>query len=182
MLPVCGRRSSVVRRALGSEVVVVPPEFFEANTTLSGNNRVHILDMSKRLSVGILGYGALGKHMYDAIKGDASISRFFEISFVWNRTTDALAGLPEVEICSNLDDVPCRGADIVVEVSHPSVSIAVAVKVMESGGNFVCGSPTCFSDPNIEEALRKSAATGDGKGNGALYVPVGALWGAADLR
>jgi len=135
-----------------------------------------------KLQVGILGFGALGQHMYDAISSDPAIARFMQVSFVWNRSAAALEGLPAEQRCTDLEEVPGRGADIVVEVSHPSITVAMAARVIAAGGNFVCGSPTCFADPAVEAALRTAAAAGNGAGKGAMYVPVGALWGAADLQ
>jgi aspartate dehydrogenase len=135
-----------------------------------------------KLRVGILGFGALGQHMYEAISSDDAVSCRLEIAFVWNRSLDALESIPTELRCTSLDDVVLRNADIVVEVSHPSVSVKLAVDVMQAGGIFVVGSPTCFSDPEVEKSFRNAASIGDGKGNGALYVPVGALWGAADLQ
>eukprot|EP00605_Chrysophyceae_sp_TOSAG23-4_P000002 GSChrysophyteH1.ASY1.ANO1.2.1 assembled CDS len=87
-----------------------------------------------KLSVGILGFGALGKHMYDTIKNDASVAQFFEISFVWNRSADVLEVLPVKERCDDLNEVPLKGADIVVEVCHPSISVAIATKAMANRG------------------------------------------------
>ena len=42
------------------------------------------------------------------------------------------------------------------------------------------GSPTAMADPLIEKAMRNVAEKTEYKG--ALYIPVGALWGANDLQ
>jgi aspartate dehydrogenase len=138
----------------------------------------------KKLRVGILGFGALGMHIYDAITTDPSVSSRLEIAYVWNRSPAALDRIPSTLRLESLDDVPnaAPAADIVIEVSHPSISASLAERVLRAGGNFVVGSPTCFADPAVEAALRAAAAIGNGKGAGGLYIPVGALWGAADLQ
>ena len=138
---------------------------------------VNMADRKQR--VGILGFGSLGQHMYHAITTDAAISAKMEIAFVWNRSASALEKVPAALRITSLDEVCSKRADIVVEVSHPSITVAMAVKVMEAGGNFVVGSPTALADPAVEIALRNAAGS---KGYGALYIPVGALWGAADLQ
>jgi len=133
-----------------------------------------------KLKVGILGFGALGKHIYDAILQDESVSRQFEVCYVWNRTASVLeeGGVPEALREVNLENVVLRGADIVLEVAHPMVTVAIAAAVMRAGGNFMCGSPTCLADPTVEASLRAASS----EGPGALYLPAGALWGASDLQ
>lgn len=135
----------------------------------------------KKLKVGILGFGSLGQHLYDAITTDCNISARMEVAFVWNRSAEVLSRVPqEIRMSSadSLEGICSRQADIVVEVSHPSISKLLAVKVMQSGANFVVGSPTVFADLAVERAMREAACAG----GGSLYVPVGALWGAADLH
>jgi aspartate dehydrogenase len=138
---------------------------------------------SSKLRVGILGFGALGQHIYETIRSDPSVSARMEVLYVWNRSsTAALEALgSEVAMSSmqSLEEVPSLGADIVVEVSHPSISVMLAAKVMAAGSNFCCGSPTALADTALETSLREAASK---DGNGALYIPVGALWGASDLQ
>ena len=50
---------------------------------------------------------------------------------------------------------------------------------MKAGADFVVGSPTALADGEVESLLRQVANSEDG---GALYIPVGALWGASDLQ
>jgi len=68
---------------------------------------------------------------------------------------------------------------MIVEVCHPSVSVALCTKAMGKGIDFVCGSPTCFSDEAFERSVRACALQDS---SGSCYVPVGALWGASDLQ
>lgn len=129
--------------------------------------------------VGILGFGALGQHLYDSIAENSDIGTLLEVAFVWNRSADALERVPEELRLANIEDCSARGADVVVEVCHPSVSATYAVLVMQGGADFVVGSPTALADSEIESAIRSVANSEEG---GSLYIPVGALWGASDLQ
>jgi predicted dinucleotide-utilizing enzyme len=132
----------------------------------------------KRRKVGILGFGALGQHMYTSILNDAAVAAKLEVVFVWNRSPDALSQLPAELRLASLEDAVSRGADVVVEVAHPKVAAQIGAAIMASGADFVIGSPTALADPDCEKNLRAAAA----KGPGALYMPAGALWGATDLQ
>jgi predicted dinucleotide-utilizing enzyme len=113
-----------------------------------------------KLKVGLLGFGSLGQHIYEAITSDAQISSRMEVQYIWNRSSGALDTfeIPHSLRLNNLEDAPSLGADIVIEVSHPNVSKQLAVPVMQSGGNFVVGSPTALADHNTEMAMREAAA------------------------
>ena len=112
--------------------------------------------------VGILGFGALGQHLYDAIVEDSAVGAQLEISFVWNRSVEALHRVPEELRLNNIEECGSRGADIVVEVCHPSISAKFAVPVMEAGGDFVVGSPTALADQDVESAIRSVANSKNG--------------------
>lgn len=134
--------------------------------------------MVKR-KVGILGFGALGQHLYDSIVESEEVGKDMEIAWVWNRSAAALERVPENLRLANVDDCATGGADVVVEVSHPTISAKYAGLVMKAGADFVVGSPTALADAEVEASIREIANTGEG---GALYIPVGALWGASDLQ
>ena len=139
-----------------------------------------------KLKVGILGFGSLGQFMYDAIVDDASISSRFEIAWVWNRSSGPLERISAKEKrVSGMDKLEkiwdeCDRADIVVEVSHPSISVLLAASMIRSGANFVIGSPTALADVDAERTIRETAL--DTSNSGACYIPAGALWGASDLQ
>lgn len=126
------------------------------------------------VQVGILGYGALGKHLYETLLTQDD----FEVKFIWNRTKEALAGLPAGLALDSLDEVPSQDVDLVVEVSHPSISAQLAAKCLRNGSDFFVGSPTAMADVAVEKEMR-NAAVENGR---ALYIPSGALWGAADIQ
>jgi predicted dinucleotide-utilizing enzyme len=130
-------------------------ELFDARNMISPAKLVGV-----KLKVGLLGFGSLGQHIYEAITSDATISSKMEVQYVWNRSSSPLDqfGIPDNLRLKKLEDAPLHGADIVIEVSHPNVSKQLAVPVMQSGGNFVVGSPTALADHDTELAMRKAAA------------------------
>lgn len=136
--------------------------------------------MAERRKVGILGFGALGQHIYDSITESEEISAQFEVAFVWNRSVEAMERLPvdlrllDIEGCSK------AGADVIIEVCHPSIAQKYGPAIMQAGADFIVGSPTALADSSCEATMRSVAE--DDAYKGALYIPVGALWGASDLQ
>jgi aspartate dehydrogenase len=133
----------------------------------------------KRRRVGIVGFGHLGEFLLNKMLHDPRGREAFELAFVWNRSAVKVAAsglVPPEAICTDLADVAAFAPDVIVEVCHPDV-------VREHGAAFLAvadfymGSPTAFADAGTEAALRAAAAAGPH----GLYVPSGALWGAADI-
>lgn len=147
---------------------------------------------SKRVRVGIVGFGQLGQFIAEKLLFDAAAAHAgLELAFVWNRTTERLAQplaytatssegaearwtLPAALHCTDLHAVASYGAHLIVEVAHPAVALAHGAAWL-SHAALLIGSPAALSDAALESALR-SAATSH-----PLLVPVGALWGAEDL-
>lgn len=86
--------------------------------------------MGKR-RVGIVGYGALGKFLYNKLTTDDSVKNDYEIAFVWNRSIERLGVLDESIVCRDLEDFPKFSADIIVEVCHPKVSVEWGPKFLK---------------------------------------------------
>lgn len=102
-----------------------------------------------------------------------------QVAFVWNRTPSKLDGeVPAELVCTNLDDFAKFGADVIVEVAHPSITRSHGAAFIAAADFFV-GSPTAFADAELEAAIRKAAAAEVAHG---VYVPSGALWGATDIQ
>ena len=70
------------------------------------------------LKVGILGFGHLGRHLYDAAQAEGA---GFEIAFLWNRNEAALKerGVPPALWLDSLDNIAEKVADVVVEARAP---------------------------------------------------------------
>ena len=139
------------------------------------------MDPTPRIRVGVVGYGSLGKYLVDAILDDPACSSKFELAFVWNRTAERViadARIPAECRLADLDDFASKGADLIAEVSHPSITASHGARFL-SGAHFFCGSPTAFADPAVEAAIFGEARNATGFG---LVIPVGAMWGAPDIQ
>lgn len=94
------------------------------------------------------------------LHGDAKDA--FELCFVWNRTVDKITADSDINsslILENLDDFATRDADLIVEVSHPSITIKYGEAFLQHA-DFMAGSPTAFADSDFETRVRKLANEG----------------------
>jgi aspartate dehydrogenase len=125
--------------------------------------------------VGIVGTGALGLYLIDAILADSR----FTLAFVWNRTAGRIpACVPLEAVCTDLHTVGAFAPDVIVEVCHPDVTAEWGEAFLDAADLYV-GSPTAFADATVAARLRAAAASNAG-GRG-LYVAAGALWGGPDI-
>eukprot|EP01098_Paradermamoeba_levis_P000785 TRINITY_DN10917_c0_g1_i1.p1 TRINITY_DN10917_c0_g1~~TRINITY_DN10917_c0_g1_i1.p1 ORF type:complete len:312 (-),score=118.89 TRINITY_DN10917_c0_g1_i1:62-997(-) len=132
---------------------------------------------TKRVRIGIVGYGSLGQYMTEKILGHPDL----ELAFVWNRNLDKVhsdARIEKSKILENLTDIGKFNVDFIVEVAHPNISKQFGGLFLEHGNYFI-GSPTCFADAEVEKELRDRSEKNN-KGNG-VYVPTGAFWGVKDI-
>ena len=129
-----------------------------------------------KMRIVIVGYGKLGRYMAHAILEDEKVAAQAEIAFVWNRSAAALAEdemLPVSTHLADLADFESRGATLIVEVAHPSISRDWGARFLESA-DYMVGSPTALADPALESLLREAAASNGG--NHGLFIPSVALW------
>ena len=94
---------------------------------------------------------------HEILEGNASAD--YELAFVWNRTSSKIREDPKISpdlILENLADFPDRKADLIIEVSHPSIIADWGDKFLQHA-DFLAGSPTAFASSEVEERLRKAA-------------------------
>jgi len=130
-------------------------------------------------SLGIVGYGSVGKYLLNKVQETGD----FTIAFIWNRSVDKLKGDAAVKpewILENLDDFETRGADVIVEVAHPSITKTHGPRFIAAADYYI-GSPTALADNATEDACMAVAGADKASPHG-LYVPAGALWGSMDIR
>ena len=131
--------------------------------------------------VGIVGYGSLGRYLTAHVLSDAGTRAGLELAFVWNRTPARVAEDPDPRVraalLEDLAQFASRGADLIVEVAHPSITGAHGPAFL-SAADYFCGSPTCFANLAVEQAARAAVAA-HGR---ALFLPAGALWGSKDIQ
>lgn len=130
-------------------------------------------------SLGIVGYGSVGKYLLQKIQETGD----FTIAFVWNRSVDKLKNDESIKpewILENLDDFASRGADVIVEVAHPDITATYGAQFIKAADYFI-GSPTALANKSTEEKCLAAANEEKSTPRG-LYVPAGALWGSLDIR
>ncbi|XP_040565415.1 aspartate dehydrogenase domain-containing protein [Lepeophtheirus salmonis] len=125
-------------------------------------------------SVGIVGFGNLGKHLYEFINESPNL----RVAFVWNRTAsvfDSSLKVPKDLILHHLEDIVLRQPDIIVEVAHPNITHKYGELFLKNADTML-GSPTALADPILKAKLLAAC-----KMHG-LYIPSGAFWGGEDIR
>jgi predicted dinucleotide-utilizing enzyme len=83
------------------------------------------------------------------------LSCFDQIAFVWNRTFARVEEdsriTPEQQL-QDLDDFASKGADLIVEAAHPSISRTHGPRFLATA-DYLIGSPTCFADIETDKFL-----------------------------
>lgn len=136
-----------------------------------------------RRRVGIVGFGAVGKYLADAVQNDPVASSALELAFVCEPMSPgavAASGLFEPAVClEDLAGFRSKEADLIVEVAHASVSARYGPAFLEHA-DYMPASITAFVDDTVEKACREVAES-PAQEHG-LYIPSGALWGARDIQ
>lgn len=86
--------------------------------------------------------------------------------------------LPPGVALDELSNFVARGADLIVEVAHPSISQQFGAQFLRHA-DYMVASVTAFADRGTEAAMRAASISGAGHG---IYIPAGALWGARDIQ
>lgn len=128
----------------------------------------------KKRRVGIVGYGHIGKYLVEEILKRNDL----ELSFVWNRTSEALRNkVDDRYILDDLSSIEKRTPDLIVEVAHPSITVEFGESFLDVA-DYMIGSPTALANSDVEKRLRWKASSG----SYGIYIPSGALWGGADIK
>jgi len=137
---------------------------------------------ARRRRVGLVGYGAVGRYLARAIQQDPVCRERLELAFVCNpRTPSVVRDDPSLPVGVALDalaDFASRGADLIVEVAHPTISEQYGAQFLEHA-DYLPSSVTAFANAETERAMREASESGQGHG---IYIPSGALWGARDIQ
>lgn len=130
--------------------------------------------IKKKRRVGIVGYGHIGKYLVEEILKRDDL----ELSFVWNRTSEALRNkIDDRYILEDLSSFAERTPDLIVEVAHPSITVEFGESFLDVA-DYMVGSPTALANSDVENRLRWKASSG----SHGIYIPSGALWGGADIK
>lgn len=124
--------------------------------------------------IGILGLGFIGSDVYRRIR--EGLAPHLELAFVWNRNPARLSGVPrelQLEDLAHFDEF---GADLIVELCHPSVTRDHGVAFLHKA-DYMISSVTALADDALCRSLEQAAVTGARR----LFLPHGALVGADAL-
>ena len=139
-------------------------------------------NMNKKRRVGFVGYGFLGKNLVKMLLEDKNAQDIMELAFVTdlacpsNVMDDPI--LPQECKAENLDKWQKYNADLIVEVSHPSVSKNWGAEFLKEA-DYMLASTTCFADADTERILKAAANELNGHG---VYMTAGALFGSLDIQ
>ncbi len=128
-----------------------------------------------RRRVGLIGFGFIGRQVYERIAGD--LSPGLDIAFVHNRSEAALAAVPQALRLPHMDDMARFEADLVVEMAHPSYTERWGEGIL-TRSDYLPLSVTALADDALREALVRQARSA----GTSLAVPHGALMGLDSLR
>jgi predicted dinucleotide-utilizing enzyme len=124
--------------------------------------------------VGIAGFGYIGRYVYERMLDEPEAG--LAPAFVWNRSPDRLADIPETLVLDDLAQAAERRADLIVELAHPEIT-------REHGAGFLAHadymplSVSALVDPALEASLRDACAAAGTR----LLIPHGALVGVDNL-
>src|SRR6516164_6123717 len=124
--------------------------------------------------IGLIGFGFIGRELYRAIASGAHPD--LEIAFVWNRSAQRLAEVPEAPRLSDLTRTEERGADLVIESAHPVITRQHGRAIL-ARADYMPLSVTALVDDALRTALLATARSASHR----LLLPQGALIGADAL-
>ncbi len=128
----------------------------------------------RKVRIGVAGYGYIGRHLCEAIASHPDWG--LELAFVWNRSPERLASLPESLHLADLGDARERSPDLIVECSHPQVSIEHGEAFL-AFADYLPLSVNALSDEETRQALVAAAESSRHR----LMIPHGALIGLDNL-
>ena len=138
---------------------------------------------SQRRRVGIVGFGAVGKYLANAILKDPACQETLELAFVCEPVDPgavvASGTVPKEAALDDLADFASKDADLIVEVAHASISERYGAAFLQNA-DYMPASTTAFADAKLEAQL--VAVARDTSTTHGLYLPSGALWGARDIQ
>ncbi len=127
------------------------------------------------MRIGIIGYGFIGRHLYQRIMSGAEPG--VSVAFVWNRSRGKMTNVPLGLILGDLAHFAERRADLILEVAHPSVTRLHGAEFLQHA-DYLLTSVTALADDALRESLTATAQHSRRR----LLVPHGALVGLDALH
>ena len=131
-----------------------------------------------------MGFGAVGKYLASAVVNDPACKSGMELAFVCEPMDPGAVAASGIFndhsiVLEDLGSFATKGADIIVEVAHASISERFGAAFLKNA-DYMPASITALVDPSVEEALLTEAH--NTASEFGLYLPSGALWGARDIQ
>ena len=121
------------------------------------------------LKIGLIGFGFIGKNLFDALPVAAPE---LIIDFVFDRDPARLQNLRPSQRLDNLTEIANLAVDLVVEAAHPDVTQDHGIAILQSA-DYLPLSLTALADDELYDGLQKTAAQFGKK----LFIPHGATIG-----
>jgi len=129
---------------------------------------------ARKTRIGIIGYGFIGRHVYQAICDNPDWG--LEPAFVWNRNPDKLSALPRQQVLDDLDQAGRRAPDLIVECAHPAITLQYGDVFLRSA-DYLPLSVNALADDDLRARLTRTARAHGQR----LFIPHGALIGLDNL-
>lgn len=129
----------------------------------------------QRKKIGLVGFGFIGANVYRTLVRQPELG--IDIAFVHNRSAARLDDVPPALRLDRLEDFAARGADLIVEMSHPRVSHEFGERFL-AHADYLPLSVTALADEHTERRLLDAAQ----RSGRRLFIPHGALVGTDSLH
>lgn len=123
-----------------------------------------------RPRIGIVGFGLIGSYVYRRISTRPELG--LEVAFVHNRNPEKVEHLPREVTLDDLGDFAEREPDLIVELAHPSVTVAYGARFLHHT-DYMPLSLTALADAELERKLLDTARSHGTR----LFIPHGAVVG-----
>ncbi|AMB60219.1 aspartate dehydrogenase domain-containing protein [Microterricola viridarii] len=120
------------------------------------------------LRIGVIGWGAIGKHLVEHI----SVTDGLELSFVFTRTPVVGAAWPDHTAVSEMTAALLRTTDLVIEAAHPDIIASHGERILEHADLMIVSAGGLVDDVRRDRLI--AAALRHGR---RIVVPYGALAG-----
>jgi aspartate dehydrogenase len=129
--------------------------------------------MTEQQSLGIIGYGYLGKSLHQALARSD-----IHVGCAYNRSAERLVGLPDSIATTDTEEFIDAAADLdlVVELAHPDISRHMGKRILERTSYMPC-SVAALADDRLKQKLLATALAAGTR----LLIPHGAVVGIDNL-
>lgn len=128
--------------------------------------------MAETKTIGLIGYGRIGKFLADQITEEPDMS----LEFVYVRDSSTAKGVGS-DILTEQGQLADQHVDLVVEAAHADLVKNIGYHVLKSS-DLLLLSTTALADQHVEQRLINQSETA----NTQLYIPHGAVLGTDGLR